>query len=131
RLRSLGSPRLLALSRVVCNRLGAEAGEQAPSADRLGESEQVDETGSRLPVAGRVQDGRLVVREQADEDLADDSAADRAEAVPALPCVGLAKDVVPERRLAAPPGRRHADFVRTERPLAECSGDCLARGKTD
>ena len=55
--------------------------------------------------------GRRVEIEEADADLADDARADRAKTVAVAADVSLAQDVIPERRFAAPTGRRGADFL--------------------
>ena len=77
----------------------------------LAVSKQLDERRRRLPIRRRVTNGRWVEIEEADKNFADDAGADGAKAIAAAADVGLALDVIPERRVTAPTGRRGADFL--------------------
>src|SRR5947209_1747237 len=75
----------------------------------LDATEEIDERRRRLPLGRRVTNGRGIEIEEADEDLADDARADRAKTVAVAADVSLALDVIPERRVAMPTGRRGTD----------------------
>ena len=74
---------------------------------------------------------RRVEIKEADQDFANNACADGSESVPRAPDISLAQDVIPERRLSAPPCLNGTDFITGQWRFAETTGDCLAGGKTD
>src|SRR5215218_5810848 len=107
--------------RLSSSDLGAEV-EQVGQAEpaRLGGGEG----GAPARVDGPV--GLAVGVDDADHDLADQPAADRAEAFTAGAVLGLLEQVEPERRLLIPAGRPEADLLGGERLHSEASGHRLA-----
>src|SRR5262245_31770785 len=87
--------------------------------------EKVDERFAWRPFGRRVAYRRAIQIEQADQDLADDSSANRTQPVAVGADGRLPKNVKPQRRLAAPPGRSRADLVSRERRYAEVPGNRL------
>src|SRR5207244_11078701 len=73
--------------------------------------QDLDERSRRLPLRRGVTNGCRIEIQEADKDLADDARADRAKTVAVAADVSLAQDVIPERRVTAPAGRRGADFL--------------------
>src|SRR6266545_2856098 len=59
--------------------------------------------------------GLAVGVDEADQDLADDAAADRAEPLAVAAVLGLLEDVEPQRRLLPPAGPGEADLLGRQR----------------
>ena len=102
--------------------LGAEdeqVGQPEPS--RLGGGEGGPPAGVDGPV------GLAVGVDDADQDLAHQPAADRAQALAAAAVLGLLEQVEPERRLQPPAGRPQADLPGGERLDPESLSQVMAR----
>src|SRR5258706_10422736 len=77
----------------------------------LGVPEQLNQRRGRSPIIRRMSHRGRVEIEEAHQDFADNTRANRPEPIATASDVSLALDVVPERCLAAPAHPRSADFV--------------------